>query len=104
MSSKLPNVIYYSVLPMIRVRQAADLLMKHLDGQETSDREVRETIERLRQACDDDAVIKVGITYVFGRIDDDNDDAYDYDASDGDEFIGDDPIVMGFYSDCDIQA
>ena len=65
MSSKLPNVIYYSVLPMIRVRQAADLLMKHLDGQETSAREVKETIERLRQACDDDAVIKVGITYIM---------------------------------------
>lgn len=42
-----------TVLPVRLVRQAADLLMKHADGQETSEREVRGVINRLRAACND---------------------------------------------------
>ena len=47
-----------TVVPVRLVRQAADLLMKHADGQPTSEREVRGVIDKLRASCDEDSILE----------------------------------------------
>jgi hypothetical protein len=57
MTQSIPREYPVTMVSVRLVRQASDLLMKHADGQKTSEREVRDVIDRLRGCCDEDEVI-----------------------------------------------